>query len=83
MALRLGDETGERQQFAPLLLAQARQMRPVGFNGAQHTHTGVQFGIGKCGNGAHGGIVSPPNRRLRPLKGRRHCAAGISGHAMA
>jgi len=50
----LGDPPGQRQQFPALLLGQLRQVRAVGFDGAQYLNTGAQ----RCGvDGIHRRIV--------------------------
>ena len=42
LAVRLGDEPCERQQFATLILRQARQHAAIRLDGFQHAQTGAQ-----------------------------------------
>ncbi len=56
VALRLGDEPGEHQQFAALLLAQSRELRAVGLDGTQHAHAGEHIFIGQCRVGCWMGV---------------------------
>ena len=65
VALGLCDEPGERQQLAPLLLGEAREVRAIRLDGPQNPHAGAQLVIGNIhGSSLHPTIV--PNSAPTP-----------------
>ena len=65
--LRLRDEAGERQQFAAPILSEAREVRTIGLDGAQHAHTGAHVGVAEdCAGSGMGGRSGVNVVHIRP-----------------
>jgi hypothetical protein len=47
VAFGFGDQARQRQQFSALLLGEARQVRPIRLDGAQHPHAGLHIVVGQ------------------------------------